>query len=37
MIDRDYITKTCDSLPMVEWDRCVLIDDYPGQNEGPWT
>ena len=28
MIDRDYITKTCDSLPMVEWDRCILMDDY---------
>ena len=27
MIDRDYISKKCDSLPMVEWDRCILMDD----------
>ncbi len=28
MIDRDYITEKCDSLPMVEWDRCVLMEDH---------
>lgn len=28
MIDRDYITKTCDSLPMVTWDRCVLMEAH---------
>lgn len=28
MIDKDYITEKCDSLPMVQWDRCILMEDY---------
>ncbi len=28
MIDLDYITEKCNSLPWVTWDRCVLMDEY---------
>lgn len=31
-IDRDYITRMCNSLPMVEWDRTVEVSDYFGDD-----